>query len=119
LLIIVTSMSTALRALLGAAMGRQDLEAGITTVALDVGNSGLNGDVALRDAIESDWVAARAWWLPREHSRRRTVDQVYRGSERAVSAQIVTWVNARHACLQLEKFFPPIAKRETFLPVAT
>jgi imidazolonepropionase-like amidohydrolase len=56
LLIIVTSMSTALRALLGAAMGRQDLEAGITTVR-DVGNSGLNGDVALRDAIESGWVA--------------------------------------------------------------
>ena len=53
-------MSTALRALLGAAMGRQDLEAGITTVVLDVGNSGLNGDVALRDAIESGWVAARA-----------------------------------------------------------
>src|SRR6267143_1074742 len=55
LLITVTSMSTASRALLGAAMGRQDLEAGITTVR-DVGNSGLNGDVALRDAIEGGWV---------------------------------------------------------------
>jgi imidazolonepropionase-like amidohydrolase len=55
LLVTVTSMSTASRALLGAAMGRQDLEAGITTVR-DVGNSGLNGDVALRDAIEAGWV---------------------------------------------------------------
>ena len=48
-------MSAASRALLGAAMARQDLEAGITTVR-DVGNSGLNGDVALRDAIDSGWV---------------------------------------------------------------
>ncbi len=55
LLVTVTSMSTASRALLGAAMGRQDLEAGVTTVR-DVGNSGLNGDVALRDAIEAGWV---------------------------------------------------------------
>jgi imidazolonepropionase-like amidohydrolase len=46
----VATMSTARRALLGAAMGREDLEAGITTVR-DLGNSGLNGDVALRDAI--------------------------------------------------------------------
>src|SRR6266550_551907 len=55
LLVTVTSMSTASRALIGAAMGRQDLEAGVTTVR-DVGNSGLNGDVALRDAIEAGWV---------------------------------------------------------------
>ena len=55
LLITVTAMSAASRALLGVAMGRQDLEAGITTVR-DVGNSGLNGDVALRDAIDSGWV---------------------------------------------------------------
>jgi imidazolonepropionase-like amidohydrolase len=51
----VAGMSTARRALLGAAMGRQDLEAGITTVR-DVGNSGVNGDVALRDAINAGWV---------------------------------------------------------------
>src|SRR5690348_7029920 len=51
----VSQMSTAKRALLGAAMGREDLEAGITTVR-DLGNSGLNGDVALRDAIRSGWV---------------------------------------------------------------
>lgn len=51
----VAAMGTTRRALLGVAMGRQDLEAGITTVR-DLGNSGLNGDVALRDAISSGWV---------------------------------------------------------------
>ncbi|MGH7620668.1 MAG: amidohydrolase family protein [Gemmatimonadaceae bacterium] len=51
----VAAMGTTRRALLGAAMGRQDLEAGITTVR-DLGNSGLNGDVALRDAINDGWV---------------------------------------------------------------
>lgn len=51
----VATLGTTRRALLGAAMGRQDLEAGITTVR-DLGNSGLNGDVALRDAINSGWV---------------------------------------------------------------
>lgn len=50
MLVTVGTLSTARRALLGAAMGREDLEAGITTVR-DLGNSGLNGDVALRDAI--------------------------------------------------------------------
>jgi imidazolonepropionase-like amidohydrolase len=48
---IVAKQSTAERALLGAKLGREDLEAGITTVR-DVGNSGVNGDVALRLAIE-------------------------------------------------------------------
>lgn len=52
---IVATMSTAERALLGAKLGREDLEAGITTVR-DVGNSGVNGDVALRDAIDRGWV---------------------------------------------------------------
>jgi len=46
----VATMSAARRALLGAAMAREDLDAGITTVR-DLGNSGWNGDVALRDAI--------------------------------------------------------------------
>jgi imidazolonepropionase-like amidohydrolase len=55
MLLTVAGMSTAKRALLGAAMGRQDLEAGITTVR-DLGNSGVNGDVALRDAIKAGWV---------------------------------------------------------------
>lgn len=52
----VAQMSPAERALLGAKMGREDLEAGITTVR-DVGNSGINGDVALRDAINRGWVS--------------------------------------------------------------
>ncbi len=51
----VAQMSPAMRALLGVKMGREDLEAGITTVR-DVGNSGVNGDVALRDAISNGWV---------------------------------------------------------------
>jgi imidazolonepropionase-like amidohydrolase len=52
----VAQMSPAERALLGAKMGREDLEAGITTVR-DVGNSGVNGDVALRDAVNHGWVS--------------------------------------------------------------
>jgi len=52
----VAQMSPAERALLGAKMGREDLEAGITTVR-DVGNSGVNGDVALRRAINRGWVS--------------------------------------------------------------
>ena len=51
----VATLGTVRRALLGAKMGREDLEAGITTVR-DLGNSGLNGDVALRDAINNGWV---------------------------------------------------------------
>jgi imidazolonepropionase-like amidohydrolase len=52
---IVATQSTAERALLGVKLAREDLEAGITTVR-DVGNSGVNGDVALRRAIENGWV---------------------------------------------------------------
>jgi len=55
MLLTVATMSPASRALLGAKMGLEDLEAGITTVR-DVGNSGVNGDVALRDAIRAGWV---------------------------------------------------------------
>lgn len=55
LILNVTQMSTAKRALLGAAQAREDLEAGFTTVR-DLGNSGWNGDVALRDAINAGWV---------------------------------------------------------------
>jgi imidazolonepropionase-like amidohydrolase len=43
------------RALLGAAMAREMLEAGFTTVR-DLGNSGRRGAVALRDAIRAGWV---------------------------------------------------------------
>ena len=52
---IVATQSTARRALLGAKLGREDLEAEITTVR-DLGNSGVNGDVALRDAINHGWL---------------------------------------------------------------
>ena len=55
MILTITQMSTAKRALLGAAMAREDLDAGITTVR-DLGNSGWNGDVALRDAINAGWV---------------------------------------------------------------
>ncbi|MDT7543406.1 MAG: hypothetical protein QOE33_3310 [Acidobacteriota bacterium] len=51
----VSRMSTAKRALLGAAMGREMLESGFTTVR-DLGNSGISGDLALRDAIVAGWV---------------------------------------------------------------
>jgi imidazolonepropionase-like amidohydrolase len=50
-----TQMSPAKRALLGAGMARETLEAGFTAVR-DLGNSGTNGDVALRDAIHAGWV---------------------------------------------------------------
>jgi imidazolonepropionase-like amidohydrolase len=52
---IVSTESTAERALLGAKSAREDLEAGITTVR-DVGNSGVEGDVALRHAIDRGWL---------------------------------------------------------------
>jgi imidazolonepropionase-like amidohydrolase len=55
MILTVTQLGTTKRALLGVAMGREDLEAGITTVR-DLGNSGWNGDVALRDAINAGWV---------------------------------------------------------------
>jgi imidazolonepropionase-like amidohydrolase len=51
----VASESTAARALRGAKLGREELEAGITTVR-DVGNSGVNGDIALRNAINNGWL---------------------------------------------------------------
>lgn len=52
---IVATQSTAERALLGAKLGREDLEAGITTVR-DLGNSGVNGDVALSKAVKRGWL---------------------------------------------------------------
>jgi imidazolonepropionase-like amidohydrolase len=55
MILTVTQLGTARRALLGAAMAREALDAGITTVR-DLGNSGVGGDVALRDAIRAGWV---------------------------------------------------------------
>ncbi len=46
----VRRWTTVNKVLVGAATAREDLEAGITTVR-DLGSSGMNGDVALRDAI--------------------------------------------------------------------
>src|SRR5262249_12322408 len=55
MLLTVATMSAARRALLGGARGREDVDGGMTTVG-DLGNSGWNGDVALRDAINAGWV---------------------------------------------------------------
>lgn len=55
MILTVTQLGNTRRALLGAALGREMLEAGFTAVR-ELGNSGLNGDVALRDAIRSGWV---------------------------------------------------------------
>lgn len=55
MILTVAQLGTAKRALLGAAMGREMLEAGFTSVR-DLGNSGVNGDVALRDAIRDGWI---------------------------------------------------------------
>jgi imidazolonepropionase-like amidohydrolase len=55
MLLTIAQLGTTRRALLGVAMAREDLEAGFTTVR-DLGNSGVNGDVALREAIRDGWV---------------------------------------------------------------
>jgi imidazolonepropionase-like amidohydrolase len=55
IVISVTQSSAALRALMGAHNAREDLEAGITSARV-VGHSGIDGDVALRDAINYGWV---------------------------------------------------------------
>ncbi len=55
ILITVAGMSAARRELLGARMAREDLEGGFTTVRV-VGHSGVDGDAALRDAINQGWV---------------------------------------------------------------
>jgi imidazolonepropionase-like amidohydrolase len=55
MILTVTQLGTTRRALLGALQAREMLEAGFTS-ARDLGNSGWNGDVALRDAIRSGWI---------------------------------------------------------------
>src|SRR5215470_13512172 len=49
-------MSPTARVLLGARNAREDLEAGFTSVRV-VGHSGIDGDVSLREAIDSGWLA--------------------------------------------------------------
>jgi imidazolonepropionase-like amidohydrolase len=52
LLLAVAGMTPSARVLLGAKLAREDLESGFTTVR-NVGHSGIDGDVALRDAINA------------------------------------------------------------------
>jgi imidazolonepropionase-like amidohydrolase/dienelactone hydrolase len=52
LLLAIAAMSPGERVLLGAQLAREDLESGFTTVR-NVGHSGIDGDVALRDAINA------------------------------------------------------------------
>ena len=51
-LLAVVGMTPSARVLLGAQLAREDLESGFTTVR-NVGHSGIDGDVALRDAINA------------------------------------------------------------------
>src|SRR5262245_6688390 len=51
----ITQLSVSLRALLGARNAREVLDAGITSARI-VGHSGIDGDVALRDAINVGWI---------------------------------------------------------------
>jgi imidazolonepropionase-like amidohydrolase len=52
LLLAVAGMTPGARVLLGAQLAREDLDSGFTTVR-NVGHSGIDGDVALRDAINA------------------------------------------------------------------
>jgi imidazolonepropionase-like amidohydrolase len=54
-ILLTTQMSPASRAYLGARLAREDLEGGVTSVR-NVGHSGIDGDAALRDAIEAGWI---------------------------------------------------------------
>jgi imidazolonepropionase-like amidohydrolase len=51
----IRGMTTVNKVLLGVGTALEKLESGTTTVR-DLGSSGVNGDVALRDAIEDGWV---------------------------------------------------------------
>jgi imidazolonepropionase-like amidohydrolase len=55
LILTLTKESPTRRALLGAAMAREVLEGGFTTVR-NVGHSGVDGDVSLREAIGKGWL---------------------------------------------------------------
>lgn len=52
LLLAVAGMTPSARVLLGAKLAREDLESGFTTVR-NVGHSGIDGDVVLRDAVNA------------------------------------------------------------------
>ena len=68
LLAIIESPSK--RVLLGAQLAREDLESGFTTVR-NLGHSGVDGDVALRDAINAGRVPGRGCWHPDVNLRSR------------------------------------------------
>jgi imidazolonepropionase-like amidohydrolase len=55
LILTLSKDSPTKRALLGAAMAREILEGGFTTVR-NVGHSGVDGDISLRDAIGNGWL---------------------------------------------------------------
>jgi len=55
-LLLAITMSPSARVLLGAQLAREDLESGFTTVR-NLGHSGIDGDVALRDAINANRVS--------------------------------------------------------------
>jgi imidazolonepropionase-like amidohydrolase len=55
-LLLAITMSPSARVLLGAQLAREDLESGFTTVR-NLGHSGIDGDVALRDAINAGRVS--------------------------------------------------------------
>jgi imidazolonepropionase-like amidohydrolase len=55
-LLLAITMSPGERVLLGAQLAREDLESGFTTVR-NVGHSGIDGDVALRNAIKAGRIA--------------------------------------------------------------
>ena len=54
-LLLAITMSPSKRALLGAKLAREDLESGFTTVR-NLGHSGIDGDIALRDAVNASSV---------------------------------------------------------------
>ena len=72
LLLAVAAQSPAERVLLGAQMAREDLESGFTTVR-NLGHSGIDGDAALRDAINAVAFPVPEFWPLRASSRRRAV----------------------------------------------
>lgn len=55
LILTIAKLSPSKRALLGAQLAKELLESGFT-IARNVGHSGVDGDVALRDAVDNRWV---------------------------------------------------------------
>ncbi len=82
----LTQMSPSLRALLGARNAKEDLDAGITSARI-VGHSGIDGDAALRDAINAGWISG-----PRLQAAGRKITPIGRQAtslHSAVAAQIL------------------------------